>query len=69
MQYGPYCDVCTFILMLGFYIHTFLLVQFAFKVHHYQTVVVPVNFFFFLTDFPLFKAEFAALLRTVAATQ
>lgn len=52
---------------LFFYIHTFLLVQFAFKVRHYQTVLVAANFF--LAGFPLFKAEFAALFRTVAATQ
>lgn len=56
-------------LMLAFYVRTFLGVQFAFKVRHYQTDLVAANFFFFLAAFPLFKAEFAALFRTVAAPQ
>lgn len=47
-------------LMLVFYMHTFLLVQFACKVHHYQTVLVAANFLF-LADLPLFEAEFAAV--------
>lgn len=57
-----------------FYIHTFPFIQFAFKVRHYQAVLVAANFFLsvffaFSQIFPLLKAEFAAPFRTVAATQ
>lgn len=72
MSYGP-CCAYSMLTPVFFYIHTFLFVQFAFKVRHYPAVLVAANFFlsvFFLTDFPASqKLNLQLRFRTVAATR